>query len=475
MMPMVDSTDAQLARARELWQQNDVAGAEAALRRLHACAPARADASMLLAEVLRGQGRLDAACKMAFEACSAGSFAPELSVNAATFARQCDRHAVAMRICDMALSRQDPPVPLLVLAGHVARELGDFDGARRHYLAALGAGADLERDHLLGALVNTRRYTDPHDPDLSLCERHFRDTAYSARSRASAGFGLAKIQGDLGDCAAAAQTLRAANALVHAVRPWSAAAWRHWIQARGVERAVVAEGGGIPGFRPLFVVGMPRTGTTLTARLLSQCTTARDRGELRFLHYVSERLIAGGHLCDRAVVAEAARLYAAQSRQDDAPAPCYIDQDPLNFRYLHIAAAMFPTARVIHCRRDRRDTALSLWCQDFAHQDYAFAYDFQDIGEFQAGQDALMKRWRDSLPVPVYELDYEALVADTNHALASLRAFIDVPLADATAAPPEAPVQSASVWQARQPVYSSSVGRWRAYAPWVPELACMEA
>src|SRR6185437_4314156 len=467
-----DNTDARLASAQALWQQNQVVQAEAILLELSARDAGREDVAMLLAEALRSQGRLDAACRVVFELCRANGFPPELSLSGATFARQCDRHAAAMRICNEASTSHAPLAELLVLAGHVARESGDFETARARYLAALDAGIDLERNHVLGALVNTKRYTDAADSDIARCERHFRDAAYSARSRASAGFGLAKVQNDLGDYSAAARTLSEANAMVHSVWSWDAAAWRRFIDTRRGERVARARGVESADFAPVFIVGLPRTGTTLTATLLARTTAARDRGELRFLRYIGEQLITGGHLGATAALTEAAQLYRAQSRQDDAPATWYIDQDPLNFRFLHVVEAMFPQARVIHCRRDRRDTALSLWSQDFAHRDFAFAYDFSDIANFAAGHDALMAHWQQNLSLPIHELDYEALVTDPAGTLASLREFIGAP-STGIGVESGTPVQSASVWQARQPIYSSSMGRWRAYAPYVPELGAI--
>lgn len=464
------NAEAQFAIAKTLWQRSEVAQAEAILREINAHDSGREDVGMLLAEVLRSQGRLDAACGVVLELCRANGFPPRLSLGGATFARQCDRHAVASRICKEALALAPTSVELLVLTGHTARESGDFETARAHYLAALDAGVDQERNHVLGALANTKRYVDAVDPDIGRCERHFRDTAYSNRSRASAGFGLAKIQDDLGDYAAAACTLSEANAMVHSVRPWDGAAWRRFVDARCSERAAPARDVESADFVPIFVVGLPRTGTTLTATRLARTTAARDRGELRFLRYIAEQLIAGSHIGTTTALTEAAQLYRAQSRQDDAPATWYIDQDPLNFRFLHIAVAMFPQAHVVHCQRDRRDTALSLWRQDFAHQDYAFAYDLADMARYFEGHDALMAHWRRHLPLPIHELRYEALVTDPEGALASVREAIGMPPTGAKTELVGAPVQSASVWQVRQPIYSCSVGRWRAYLPYVPQL-----
>lgn len=466
-----EQIDSAFAAARSAWERNDPAQAEAMLRAVHARVPAREDVVRLLCNVLRNQGRLSAAAELALEVCGAANFDPGVCLRSAEFARQCDRHRVAARICDDALAHGSASGNMLLLAAHVARESGDFDLAHRRYLQALEAGIDLERQHVFGALANTRRFTDPGDPDIGRFERHFHDGTYSSRSRASAGFGLAKARNDLGDFASAAAILRDANAMVRSVQGWDAASWRSFVTARLADCVVSPARSASGDFVPVFITGVPRSGTTLTAALLARASGARDRGEFRALRFIADQLISGGHLEDPSALAEAANLYRTLAVQDDTRAAWYIDQDPLNFRYLDIASAMFPQARVIHLRRDPRDTALSLWSQDFAHADLGFAYGFGDMAAYMAGHDALMAHWTQNLSVPVFELDYEALVTGTNATLVDLCKFVGAPLR-ATAAPDEtAPVQSASVWQARQPVYKTSVGRWQQYAPYVPELA----
>lgn len=466
------SSDARLTEARALYQADEPARAEVLLRALQQRDPASEEVGMLLANVQRSQGHFSAAAETLFTLSRANDFVAGVSLRSVDFIRQCDRHAVAESICAAALARGKVPAELLMQAGNVARELGQFDTARTRYLAALDAGIDLDRHHVLNALANTRRYVDPADVEIGWFARHFAAGRLPPRPLASAGFALAKAQGDLGEHASAAQTLQRANKILHGVWRWDADAWQSAVAAR--MREIVTPAGGEPGraFVPVFIVGMPRTGTTLTATLLAQATGARDRGELRTLRFVAERLVAGSHLGSQAAIAEAARLYRTLAVQDDAPASWYIDQDPMNFRYLHIIAAMFPQARVIHLRRGQADTALSLWAQDFAHADLGFAYDFTDMRACMTGHDALMQHWQRTLPLSILELDYETLVSEPDATLARLGEFIGAPpRAQAQDGEVPAPVLSASVWQARQPVYRTSVGRWRAYAPFVPELA----
>jgi len=468
-IPRPDDIDSQFTLAQTLWERDEVDRSEAILRELVARNPAREDVSTLLAKLLQSQGRLDAASKVMFDLCGARAFEPEISLRGAQFIQQSHRQLLAAELCDRALARARATPDLLAVAGNIARELGDFAKARALYLDSLEAGVDLNTWFVLGALAHTMRYADRGHPDFARFEAHFRDEAFSARARAATGFGLAKAFDDVGDHEAAARTLSTANALVRSALTWSPSAWDSFVDARLGERVARAATAPRSDFVPVFVVGLPRTGTTLTATRLARETPARDRGELRMLRFIAEQLIAGGHLGDAAAMTEAAELYRVHARQDDAPATWYIDQDPMNFRYLNIIEALFPQSRLIHCRRGRRDTALSLWFQDFAHHDSAFAYDFAHIARFAAGHDRLMQHWQRTLSLPIHTLDYEALIADPASTLDALRDFIGAPAIDpATAA--ATPIHSASVWQARQPIYSGSVGRWRKYAPFIPEL-----
>lgn len=475
MQSQSDNEVARFAHASELWQQGDVARAEAILRELVTRNPAGQGVSTRLAEILRNQGRLDAATHVIFESCKAAGFEPGVSLRGAKFIQQCQRHVLADDLCRKAIARGEVNPELWFVAGNVARELGDFDRARGSYLAALDAGVDLNSCFVLGALARTQHYRDRAHPDFAKFVAHFDDPSFSARARAATGFGLAKGYDDIGEWQSAAEVLRKANVLVRSVQPWDIPAWHAFVDARKDSRPVRSRSGLPANFVPIFVLGLPRTGTTLISTRLASYIGARDRGELRVLRFIAGQLIAGGHLGDSDAIGEAAQLYYAHARQDDAPARYYIDQDPLNFRYLDLIEAIFPQAWVIHCRRDRRDTALSLWSQDFAHPDCAFAYDFPAIADYMAGHDELMEHWRRTLSLPIQTVDYETFVAEPQRVLRKLASRIGAPDKAGPVDVPVTPINTSSVWQARQPIYSSSVGRWRAYLSLVPELAQFQA
>jgi hypothetical protein len=219
---------------------------------------------------------------------------------------------------------------------------------------------------------------------------------------------------------------------------------------------------------------MPRSGTTLLAERLSRYPGVCNRGELPWIANLAERPALAG-TPGRASLQEAAAIYAAQSRQDDSgDARWFIDKQPLNFRYLDLMLSMFPQARIIHCRRNARDTALSLWMQCFLEEVQGYSYDFDDIATVMQDCDRLMAHWGERFPAAIRSVYYEQLVTTPQDVIASLAAWIglEAPAVDAPddgAARSDA-ISTASLWQARQPVNTRSVGRWKDYAPHVPEL-----
>lgn len=456
------------AEAERLWRADRAAEAEAILRELVARDPHREDAPVLLATIERDGGRFGAAAATLLEACRRQGFPVDFTLRTAQFVQRCQRPGLAADACESALTAGAGGPELHAVAGNLRVECGAFDAARAHFLAALDGGIDLERWFVLAALARTQRYGDPAHPDFARFRAHIESTGASPRARAATLFGFAKASDDVGDLGAAAAALHSANGLVRSIVPWSPSVWDESVHARQHEHPVALSGS--DGFAPVFVVGLPRSGTTLTASRLARRTGARDRGELRTFGYIANTLIAGRHLADPGALSEGARLYRAHAVQDDAPAVAYIDQDPLNFRWLHLVAAMFPQARIVHCVRSRRDVVLSLWSQDFAHPDEAFAFDFPSIVGFAAGHDRLMRHWHATLGVPIETVRYESLVEDPEGVIDDLARRLGLPESTGPDAP-AAPIESASAWQARQPVYTTSMGRWRRYLPFVPELA----
>lgn len=422
-------------------------------------------ATWSLAWLLREQGRLNAAAEVVLGFGSPAPHEPERARRIATFLAQCGRHQEALHVCDAALARQEN-APLLGLSGVLASTLGHFERASTDLRRAVRLNPGLATSWLWLAL--TRRFQARDDADLVALEAAATKAADNSDSGICISFALGKIYDDLDDIPQAVKVLRKANAAMAARTLWQQAEWSALVAGQ-LASPLPAPVAASP-LTPVFVVGLPRTGTTLITTLLSQHPEIRGRGEMGWLGELAKQGAPLGF--SKTFLIRAAALYAAQLRQDDEPARFYIDKNPSNFLYLGLAAALFPNARVIHCRRDPRDTALSIWRQHFASTDAGFAYTFKNIARVVGDEDCLMHHWQASLPLPIYELEYETLVTQPNETVAQVLRFLDIhePARSTEAAADGMAIGTASVWQARQPVNTRSVGRWKIYAPELPEL-----
>ena len=463
------NADLRVVAADALWHEGQTDVAVSLLREVLAREPAHPAALDTLARICRNDGRLGEASALMADLCRLPDITSETFLDGVQFIQQCQRHRLAADLCDARIASGHADAALFALAGNIHRELGEFDAARADYHQSLHRGVDLNAWFVPGSLALTQKFLSRADDDFALLEHQSSNASLSSRARASTLFGLAKANDDIAAYAEAATHYREANALARSLQTWTRSTFD--ASLRNIRTRPVTPRNPVtdPGeFAPIFVVGLPRTGTTLASVRLSRHADVRDRGELPLLPFIAQRLRDENQINSPSALHEAANLYRRHVRQDDAPAAFYIDQNPLNFLHLDLIAALFPDARLIHCVRDRRDTALSIYQQFFAHDDYGFAYDFGDIAAFAAAHDALMHHWRSVLPIQIFELPYETMVGDPDTTLANLRRFVGLRDAESRAAP--SAITSASMWQARQPIHTASIGRWRHYGPYFPEL-----
>ena len=234
---------------------------------------------------------------------------------------------------------------------------------------------------------------------------------------------------------------------------------------------------GLDSERPVFIVGMPRSGTTLTETIIGAHPQAFAAGELetvkrcereagtlvfkdegpqknpRQLTWVGIEILAQRY------------LDAIDNKARDNTALRVTDKMPHNFQAVGLIATMFPRARIIHTRRSPMDTCLSIWQQNF-NDAHTYARNLNDLGHHYAQYLDLMEYWRRALPGRMLEIDYEELVENQEAMTRKLIDFVGLPWDEACLRPQDVQrtVLTASVWQVRQPVYKRSAGRWKNYA-----------
>lgn len=471
------STELRRVQAGVFRQTGRHAAAEASLRGLLAHAAGDAATAFALAHLLQDDAR-PAAAGAVLRACfgvAANARDADLAIAAIELLDDCDRKHDAADIAAAALVQNPDEARLHAYAGMLALQLGQFGRARSHYATALAHDARAWEWHAPIGLSAAQRYADAAHPDFTRFREGLQRTDLSDLARAELEFALGKAHDDIGACAQAARHFRAGNTPRHRLSRWSRAAWQHDAAARLAATAMQHTADATPGFAPVFIVGMPRSGTTLLAQLLARHPQVCNRGEQPWLaRLAADAALAGSP--ERAMLQHAANRYATRTRRDDAgDARWFIDKQPLNFRYVDLMLALFPDARIIHCRRGARDTALSLWMQCFLEEVQGYAYDFDDIALVMRDCAALMAHWCRRYPDAIRAIHYEELVADADGVIEELAQWIGLPVHTSAEAAPasagESTVSTASLWQARQPVTARSVGKWRRYVECLPELA----
>lgn len=463
------SIEAHYRRGNALRMSGDFVQAEAVFRDVLQHAPEHRNAAYSLAHMLREDGRLNASAKVVKASWESRPDNVEEALTALTFLCECSAQTVAQAIARDARTRWPDDARVAARAGQISLSLGAFEEASAALREALDRDPTQSSSWL--RLAYCRKFAGGHDEDVKRFDAGWADTRLDAASRVCAGFALGKALDDLGDYARAADVLRGANSCARIGLP------RQRPVDANLRDDVLPKLQADPDFSPVFIVGLPRTGTTLVATTLGRSRVVRDRGELGWIGTLYAYLQAQGQLHDRRALGSVAQLIRAQMRRDDAPASFYIDKNPLNFRHLDFIAALFPNAKIIHCQRASRDTALSLWMQHFAHEDLSFSYDFPSIAAMESRYRQLMAHWRDrSLAIPILDLHYEEYVAQPEQQQQRLAAFLGLPDASpASLSTHDSTVTTASVWQVRQPIHTNAVGRWRRYAPYLPELASLFA
>jgi len=234
--------------------------------------------------------------------------------------------------------------------------------------------------------------------------------------------------------------------------------------------------------RPVFVVGLPRSGTTLVDRILGSHPAVASRGESTDLAHAVVRLAGPAtgkaELVQRSALMDLRPLGEAYCRTlQDGPALRVVDKTPNNFLYLGLVAAALPQARIVHLRRNPMDACYAMYKTLF-RMAYPYSYDLRDLGRYWLGYDRLMAHWRGLLPADRFlEVDYESLVSHQEPESRRLVAHLGLewdPACLAFEHNPQ-PTLTASAAQVRQPLYRTSVGAWRRYAGQLEPLRRMLA
>jgi tetratricopeptide (TPR) repeat protein len=361
---------------------------------------------------------------------------------------------------------------------------GDAEAAEQELEHCIRLNAGYWQAHL--SLAQLRKQTVEHNHIerlRALLSRH----THQPGAKLYLNMALAKEHDDLGDHAAAFEHYRQGKSVGRERRTQSAqrdAAIFERLQ-RSFPAAPVTRGD--PGAAPIFVIGMPRTGTTLLDRMLSSHPDVHSAGELQDFPATLQRIYGGEMpiLLDAALPARVQDVdwrklgadYLAATRPHANHAKHFIDKLPHNFLYIGFIASALPNAKILCLRRHPLDTCLGNFRHLFEQQSsyYDYAFDLLDTGRYYIGFDRLMAHWHRVFPGRILDIHYEALVTAQEDVVRKSLAFCGLPWHEACLQSERntTPVNTPNAWQVRAPVYRHAVGRWRQYETQLGELRAL--
>ena len=384
-----------------------------------------------------------------------------------------DRPEAARLEIDRALALNPRYLPALLNLGNLCEQAGEREAAQQAYAQVLA----LEPGHALALsrLPNLRRFSDPQDPLIAALARAIAAPGRLPADCADLGFGLGKALDEVGRYDEAFAAYAAANL---ASRAAGGAGLRYDKMAASnlVDRLIATFARPVVGCAssstptpPIFICGMFRSGSTLVEQVLSAHPGITAGGELDLLPaLVRQHLAPAGDwavLGDPAALAELARTYLAALAQRFPGATRLTDKRPDNFLHIGLIKTLFPDARIVFTRRQPMDNCLSLWFLHLGHS-MPYALDLLDTAHWYRQHDRLMAHWQALYPQDIHCVDYDRFVAEPEPQTRRLLAFCGLPWHAGCLDFQQARqhVQTASLWQVRQPLYRHASGRWRHYA-----------
>jgi tetratricopeptide (TPR) repeat protein len=358
---------------------------------------------------------------------------------------------------------------------------GEFAAARSDLDQAIGRAPEIGAFYRIAAVGGK---LTPDDPLIARMEATWARDDLALEARAELGFALAKAMEDTGQTARVFGYLDPANRITRARYPYDlgrdAAGMGRLCAAFARAPATPPEGDRGDGPAPIFVTGLPRSGTTLVEQILASHSAVEGAGELTlFSAFLGEHLAAltGPEGPPDSVFVETGRRYTRALAERFAGAARVVDKSIGTYQAIGYVPLALPRAKVVLVRRDPRDVGLSIYRNRFPEGVHRYAADLRDIGRYARLFDEVAAFWREAAPDRFHEIAYEDLLAEPEAQTRALISACDLDWEDACLSfhKTQRRVDTLSVYQVRQPLYRSSMQGWRKYeaelAPLLDALA----
>ncbi|MDY7108780.1 MAG: sulfotransferase [Planctomycetota bacterium] len=477
----------ELRAAVAAFRRNNMYAAEDACHRVLQRDRANVDALRLLAQIMEVHERFDAAASYYRKCLAARPREASLLVALARLSLRAGRTEDALDELDRALALKPDDAVARVDKAFVYDRMGRYADARA-LLEGLTAPPDLQ-PYIALCRCTVAHNDGQYELALALADAYVHDEAVPANTRVGLAFLRGQAFDKLGDPERAMESWRLGNRLMQ--RPFDPPSYRRHIDeliaffSENMMEALPRSS--IESETPVFIAGLPRSGTTLTEQIIDAHPRGFGAGELKDLEHVRNELperLAGAEPYPRGLCRltparadELAEAHLARLAELSGGAARVVDKALENPRLLGMIALLFPRARVIHCRRDPVDNGLSIYMNRFNPAKHPYATDLRHIGFVCRQADRLMEHWRRVLDLPILQVQYEELIGDPEPMTRRIIEFCRLEWDEACLRFHESrrAVMTPSYHQVSRPIYQSAVERWRTYeahlAPLLEALA----
>lgn len=389
----------------------------------------------------------------------------------------------AIEIYQQVLARQPGYIPARYLMANQHKARGEFAKAAALYQEIMVQQPDYTQAHFTYSGIH--KYLSASDPHIGILRSLLDSGRMSVEQRVHLAFALSKAFEDLGDYPQAFRFLEMGNSFrrdtFHYNIDSDADLIGNIIRTFNREALSRLHVDANPSQRPIFIVGMVRSGTSLVEKILSSHTDVYGAGELQYVFTLASRLFLKRSLCYQFAALETypanvfeqfGKAYLEKVALLDSQSPRVTDKMPFNMMMIGLIGIAFPNAKIVHCVRDARDTCLSIYRQNFTTGNYRFAYNLTSLGQFHNLYRKLMRHWHGVFPGAIYDINYESLTQNPEHEIRQLLDACGLGWQDDCLRFDKSPgiVKTASYHQVRQPMYTSSVNLWQKYAEFLQPL-----
>jgi tetratricopeptide (TPR) repeat protein len=369
------------------------------------------------------------------------------------------------------------------LLANLLKSRGEFSAASDLYQQVMAQQPGYTQAHF--SYSGIHRYQNKMDPHIGAMLELYKQDGLTSDNRVYLAFALAKAFEDIEDYAEAFRYLKSGNDLRYKKFNYQIETDKELIQS--IIRSFSLEAmSGVQitpqtSNKPIFIVGMPRSGTTLVEKIISSHSDVYGAGELDYIFALGTRLFLKESRDFQFAPLDSyskqsfelfGKSYLEKIEQLDSQSSRMTDKMPFNMMMLGLIRIAMPNAKIIHCVRDAKDNCLSIYKQNFTTGNYRFAYHLKTVGQFHKQYQLLMEHWHRVMPGAIYDVSYEALTGNPETEIRNLLAACDLEWQDECLNFDKAGgiIKTASAYQARQPIYTSSVRLWEKYEEFIQPL-----